>query len=110
WEKVETLKDEAQGAPPEGCPLCRTEAGGVVPQDLHAATVGSEDAAQDGEQRGLAAAGAADQVNRLAAGDRQTDAAEDRPPAAAGAKTFVHIKDFNDRLHEPLPLFRPGWF
>ena len=72
----------------------------LLAEDHDAAVIGSQDASQEREQRRLAAAGRADQEDRLAAIHLQADAVEDRRPPLTRSEPFVDVAHHDGRFHE----------
>ena len=73
---MKTLEDETDAVPPQQRALPRSQRGEVLAEEFHAALIGSQDATENRQQRGLAAARRPGQERALAAADRQIDAAE----------------------------------
>ncbi len=87
---MEPLKDETDLLAAKLRLFLRRKPPYVLSQDFHASGVGREDASEDGEQRGLAAAGRTDQVNALAAPNVQLNVPKHRRGVAARPVALGH--------------------
>ena len=91
------LKDEADGVQTEISQLVIAQSPDIGPFDCHLAGVGTQDAGNHAEQRGLAAAGGADDEQHLAKVSDKPDTIHGSHLGLAFAKPFCQI-GCDDRL------------
>ena len=91
------LEDEANGVQAERSQLVIIQSPDIGPFDSHLASVGTQNTRDHAEQRGLAAAGGADDEQHLAKVSDQPDSIHGRHPGIAFAEPFCQIR-CDDRL------------
>ncbi len=85
---MKPLKHETDAVSPQQGATRRVQHGHVLAKQFHAALVGGQDAAENGQERRLAAARRAGQVRALAAADGQIDAVQHGRRSGAAAVDF----------------------
>ncbi len=109
-----SLEDETDAVPPQQRALPRAERGKVLAEEFHTALVGSQDATENRQQRGLAAARRPGQEHALAAADRQIDAAKHGGGDGAATIDLRHALQADGRCRQGRrkvdgpPLLPPG--
>ena len=107
-EEVESLEYKADFLQPHVGHLPRLQAVTSCPEMRTLPDVARQNAAHDGEQRGLAAARGADQHDQFSAADVQINAAQRGHHIAALGIALRKLADFNCRLHTfPFFVFSP---
>ena len=92
---MKPLEDETDAVASQQRPLVRPQAGKVLAEELHAPPVGGENAAENGKERGLAAARRPGQKCTFTAVDGQINAAEHVRRDGAAAVGLGYVTEAN---------------
>src|SRR5262245_36762512 len=98
WKQMIGLENESDMPTPQLGQRFGLSTGRRLPADAHRALSRRQHAAEDRQQRCLAAAGRAHQQHQLAAAERKADAAQRRHPPGPVAEEFHHVGGLNDRV------------